>query len=237
MYAEIEPTAEADTFYKPIPLYALSFDGQDDYVEVADSASLDITNEITLIAWVKVTKLNMHHEIIRKNRLSSGYGGYILKVPDNNKFSIQIIKDTNIYTANSATNLEIDKWYFVAGTYDGTAIKIYVNGVLENINNVVTTIGTNNYPLRIGTTEFLNEWLNGSIAQVLIYNRSLNQSEIQYIYQHPRTPITDGLVLWLNSGSVNTTTNTWYDLSGNGNHGTIYGATYTKVGQDEVVVY
>jgi hypothetical protein len=64
----------------------------------------------------------------------------------------------------------------------------------------------------------------GFIAQVLIYSRALSGSEIQYNYQNPNNPITNGLVLWLQADPKYISGNTWLDLSGYGNNGTIYNA-------------
>ncbi|RLA83341.1 MAG: hypothetical protein DRG31_06280, partial [Deltaproteobacteria bacterium] len=70
-------------------------------------------------------------------------------------------------------------------------------------------------------------FFNGKIAFARFYNRSLSLSELQHNYEHPYNPVTDGLVLWLDGGHVRG--NMVYDLSGNGNHGTMHnGVTQTR---------
>jgi hypothetical protein len=61
-------------------------------------------------------------------------------------------------------------------------------------------------------------------ANLLIYSRALTYSEILWNYQNPNNPIRDGLVLWLDARACDSTKNICYDLSGNNNHGIIYGA-------------
>jgi len=66
-------------------------------------------------------------------------------------------------------------------------------------------------------------------AFLLVYNRSLTPSEVAWNYQHPENPVRRGLVLWLAPWSFDPSTGKWYDLSGNRNHGTVYGdATCVK---------
>jgi hypothetical protein len=73
----------------------------------------------------------------------------------------------------------------------------------------------------------------GYIAQVLLYSRVLSSSEIQWNYNNPKNPITNGLVLWYYADPnnvVNVGGNLqWVDLSGNGNNGTLYGAQLVQL--------
>jgi len=69
----------------------------------------------------------------------------------------------------------------------------------------------------------------GYIYNVLIYNFALSQSQIQYNMANPDNPIRDGLLLWLQADPAYISGNTWYDLSGNNNNGTIYGATLVQL--------
>jgi hypothetical protein len=81
-----------------------------------------------------------------------------------------------------------------------------------------------------GTSLWLARWYTGyaycSIASVKIWARALSDQEINAEFDNPYSPPTSGLVLWLKmdegSGTV------VYDYSGNGNNGTIYGATWVS---------
>jgi hypothetical protein len=66
-------------------------------------------------------------------------------------------------------------------------------------------------------------------SQLLIYSRALSDSEIQYNYNNPNNPITNGLVLWLQADPKYVSGNTWLDLSGYNNNGTIYGAQLVQL--------
>jgi hypothetical protein len=59
-------------------------------------------------------------------------------------------------------------------------------------------------------------------GSILVYSRSLTDSEVVHNMLNPNSPIRDGLVLWLDARACDTSRNICYDLSGNNNHGTMY---------------
>jgi hypothetical protein len=72
-------------------------------------------------------------------------------------------------------------WHYVTGVYDGSNLRIYVDGVQEsstNIGSVVAYTGTD--PLWIGKDP--NRWFNGMVDEVRIYNRALSAGEVQRLY-------------------------------------------------------
>ena len=127
----------------------------------------------------------------------------------------------------------------LAGVFNGTDAQIYMNGKLAN------SAPCNGYtPRNINITiaKALPDWtspwyLNGKIYLILIYNRALSDSEIQAIYKNLENPPTDGLVLWYAPDSVDTVNNVWTDKSGNGNDGSIVGATPERVSIPKLSVY
>ena len=100
---------------------SLNFDGTDDYVSIGDSASLSPTNVVSVAAWVKTS--DTLGGIVDKNRATS----YDLHI--NNTFRFQV----NNTSVNSVTTPS-GNWQHVVGTYDGTTLKIYINGKLEATN-------------------------------------------------------------------------------------------------------
>jgi hypothetical protein len=85
-------------------------------------------------------------------------------------------------TVNSNINLGTSIGY-VVGTYDGSSLKIYINGVLANSVNAAITIGYSGRQLVLGRYGFsnLNEY-SGSIFTASIYNRALTASEVSQNY-------------------------------------------------------
>jgi hypothetical protein len=70
-------------------------------------------------------------------------------------------------------------WSHLAVTYDGSVLRLYVNGVLANTTLVVGQIGVSNGALRIGGNTVWNEWFKGLIDEVRIYSRALSAAQIQ----------------------------------------------------------
>jgi hypothetical protein len=78
-------------------------------------------------------------------------------------------------TAQVATN----QWTHLAATYDGSVLRLYVNGTQASSLNRTGSISTTSNPLRIGGNNIWSEWFNGLIDEVRVYNRALSLAEIQ----------------------------------------------------------
>lgn len=77
------------------------------------------------------------------------------------------------------------QFHHVAGTYDGATYRLYVDGDLKGSVNDATPVDYNGIPWTIGTNYFTNSanrTFNGVIDEVEIFNRALDQSEIQALY-------------------------------------------------------
>ena len=99
-------------------------------------------------------------------------------------------------TANSkggkvlgTTVIQTGVWYHVVGTYDGTNVKIYVNGILENSVAYSSTPGATDQPLVIGRFygNYNDYYLHGKIDQVRIFDKALSPGEINSLYNETAT--------------------------------------------------
>ena len=162
--------------------WCLSFDGVDDYVEVPDSASLNITDEITVEAWVNGDLASQYKGILEKRDSTESGFALLSWGADSIKFEI-----TNIGLYIQKTGLESFRWYHVVGTYDSSIGKgcLYINGVKVGEKTVSGTIKTNNARLFIGSRGIGDKpaaYFNGTIDEVRIYNRALSAEEIKRLY-------------------------------------------------------
>lgn len=199
---------------------ALDFDGSDNYVEVTHSTSINPIDSITVEAWINVDSLGGYRGIVGKWHSDLAKRSYLLTVDGVNVEFFICNGDNYLYASKPLT---AGVWHYVVGTYDGANILVYVDGVAgtPTPTSIFINFGTD-VNVRIGSffSESLVHLFDGVIDEVRIYNRALNQTEIREHYQSIYKNET-GLVLHLNfDGDTE-------DSSGQGNHGTNYGATWT----------
>lgn len=183
-------TLHGATFAAGLVDQAFSFDGVDDYVEVPDADNLDITNELTIDAWFYNTgTISMRWQRIIHKNYRQNYEIWIENSGRLLQFRIGDGTVTNIATLSSGTEIQFDTWYHVAAVYDGSSMKLYLNGDLSSsMNTSITALGITTDPVIIGNvgTDIPafnhNRPFNGLIDEVEIFNRALSQSEIQAIY-------------------------------------------------------
>jgi len=85
-------------------------------------------------------------------------------------------------SVNGTTTIPLNTWTFVAGTYDGSTMKVYVNGNLDGSVSKTGPIDTNNMVLSMGRSGYNTNYYKGSIDEIKIWNRALTDSEIKKEY-------------------------------------------------------
>lgn len=163
---------------------ALSFDGENDYVNALHSASLMVTTNLTLSCWFNTQKLNAYQQLLAKRSGGGGTKGYGLLILFDNKISGVIDDGTGANTTTSTTTVTAGVWYHVAFVRDNGVQRLYVNGVLETTTTYSIGDISNTEPLRIGARGDLLSWFEGIIDEVRIFNRALSTDEILNLYIH-----------------------------------------------------
>ena len=89
--------------------------------------------------------------------------------------------EVNVGEQNAAgdSQLPLDTWTHLAVTFDGTSLRLYVNGNLEQTTAVSGAMSGSDGPLRIGGNAVWDEWFDGLIDELRIYSRALSPTEIQ----------------------------------------------------------
>ncbi|MBN1654913.1 MAG: LamG domain-containing protein [Deltaproteobacteria bacterium] len=171
---------------------AFSFDGEDDYVNIPASVSLDITETITISAWVLHNGEFEEHYPGFQTILAKGDSTYRLSLCSQESpqwwncnghsfmFALSQCPDIDL---PSRIVPEPNRWYHVVGTYDGSQARIYIDGNLANSMLCSGPIPINSYDVGIGeNTEWTERHWPGQLDEVQIYNRALSAKEIQTIY-------------------------------------------------------
>ena len=180
------------------PRNTINYDGTNDYVEVSDENSLDLTTSGTLEAWIYPEDFATGAGIILKGTTDStlnsacygfGLGGGATVFTGGSNTNIDFIVGNStggVYRLNGTTNLIADKWYHVACAWEDAAtdrMEIYLNGVqyafsTANIDNAATV---NTDAIRFGMDAISNPDIhfNGRIDEVRIWDVRRNQTQIQ----------------------------------------------------------
>jgi fibronectin type 3 domain-containing protein len=157
---------------------ALSFNGASSRVEINDANSLDLTTGMTIGAWVNPTTLSGWRTVILKE--ISGGLAYGLYAYDNApRPAAYINTGSGELAALGTAGIPLNTWSHLAATYDGTTLRLFVNGSQVGSRAVSGAIRVSTNPLRIGGNAIWGEYFNGVIDEVRIYNRALSQLEIQ----------------------------------------------------------
>lgn len=185
---------------------SLSFNGSNSLVTVGDSNSLDLTRAMTLSAWVyPTTWASGWKALIIKERIGnlaySLYANSDVGLP-NSTLSIGSYEQQ----LSVGSHLPSNAWTHLAATYDGTTQRLYVNGVQVGSRAQTGTLDVSANPLRIGgNTVWANEYFQGLIDEVRIYNRALSQAEVAAVSQEPvvksASPCATSCSLWDNATS------------------------------------
>ncbi|MFW9991226.1 MAG: LamG domain-containing protein [Candidatus Odinarchaeota archaeon] len=162
---------------------ALMFDGISDYVEVAPPPDLS-TGRLTISSWV----------YYKETPISNDYGNAII-CQDND---ITRVFQLSTYQGKfcwhrmgypssdllGEDSIEAHRWYHVVVTFDHNKHELFVDGMSQGVILENDPIAFNEtVPINIGRKNSGEFYFNGCIDEVLIWNRALNEAEIQHLYK------------------------------------------------------
>jgi hypothetical protein len=155
----------------------LSFDGLDDMVTVADAASLDLSTGVTMEAWVNPTALGStwRTAVIKE---APGALAYALYANEGTGRASGHVRTTSEFDVRSPATVPANAWTHLATTYDGTSLRLYVNGTLVTTRALTGAIGATSNPLRFGGNAVWPEYFQGRMDDIRVYNRALSGAEV-----------------------------------------------------------
>jgi hypothetical protein len=156
------------------------------YLEVKDSDSLDITKAITIEFWSKIYALTADHQSGVEKGTAWSAGEYNLLPVYSGTIMFQLfdLPDACNDAANGP-NVADGEWHFVVGIWDGKNIIINVDGLEKQNMACAGELNKNSDSLYIGCRAGSSRWMNGMLDEVKIYNRALSVTEIKNDMENP----------------------------------------------------
>jgi hypothetical protein len=159
---------------------ALQFNGTSSCVSIGDAADLRLGEEFTLESWVRPEGELKHDPVVFKE--GSGHLNYALEVGRASmgeaEGTVGTTGSPHHSEATSSEALEPEVWNHLAVTFDGSILRLYVNGVLVDIEATEGADPGREGALKIGCDGQYGEHFKGRIDEVRIYDRALTAGEV-----------------------------------------------------------
>ncbi len=221
IHLEINATSERE----------LVLDGSGDYIRnISSTTSFESTNARTISAWIKTTStgtLSSSNSIVAIIANATPFTGFSLNIGRNTAGKLSYF--SGAWKESTLTDYNSGEWIHVSVVHNGTNVAIYKNGVADGTFSDVS-ITNSQAPLFIGRErESENRYFNGSIDDVMLFNRALSPTEIANIYALNRSTYNGSKSGLVGEWNFDNHPSNYLDSSGNNNHGTAYGNATTQV--------
>jgi len=160
---------------------ALMFCGKGTYINIGRDSDFDITDQITVAAWIKVNKFDQEWQSIiakgdtawrvqrNQNEDSLEFACSGLKIPSGTPWG-------NLLGKRSVND---GQWHHIVAIYDGSKMYLIIDGEIDSSQPASGRINTNNAPVYIGNNSEQNaRFWNGMIDDVRVYNYALTKEEV-----------------------------------------------------------
>ncbi len=171
---------------------AQTFNGSTDFDDVADNSSFNLTNQMTLEGWVKYNSISGWQAMMAKRR---GNGNpqeeafWFGKEDVTNKTILGLAPNGSPTEVQfrGTTAMTAGNWYYLTIAYDGSNIKMYLNGVLESTTSYTSAIYNSTWSFRVGNSRDAaavnGAFTNGVIDEPRISSSSRSSSWILAQYK------------------------------------------------------
>ena len=155
-----------------------SFNGSSSRIAIAHNSVFNITSAITLLAWIKTTSTGGNQILCKYD--DSFYFAVNGSTFNSGKIQMYLNNVSSGWLTGGTVN--DGNWHFVVGTYDGSTIKLYIDGSLSTSVSASGSIQTGSNPVEIGTRTAISYYFNGDIDEIGIWSRALSSTEVSELY-------------------------------------------------------
>jgi hypothetical protein len=155
-------TASAPSFSNT---QSTQYDGIDDHIELSNPSSLQISGNFSISVWIKYSSIIQGYAF---SGCGNKYGIYV----QNNLINLQHRDSGNVFrNVTSTSTFNDNQWHHVLGVNDGTNLKLYIDGTLNNSNALGGANITSTGNARIGNISTASGWeFTGYIDEVAVWN-------------------------------------------------------------------
>ena len=164
-----------------------------DFIEVGDVPALDLTgDEVTLSLWVRLESTATEGKAFAKWADAGGKFQYLVSVKSNGHHQF-VVNTGSSGIAEGTTDLDDGQWHHLAGTYDGSNVRAYVDGVEEKSTSRTGNMSSTTSPVRIGmgsgTPGASEEPFDGEIGHCAIWDVGLSANEVDSLAKGGVSPL------------------------------------------------
>lgn len=168
--------------------FAINFDGSDDSVQVADSATIIPGVNLTVALWAKKTGAGSADP----RGIVWSKGNHYLDICQSGAVTASLVISGLPEIVTGGSCRPVDEWDHYAVTFDGSTIKLYLNANLVDSQSVTGPVSDTAAPMIVGGTTAGTAMFQGSISDVRLYDVALSVADIVNIYRG--IPVNGGLV-------------------------------------------
>jgi len=158
------------------------FDGSNDYIDCGSNSYLQFDDKITIVAWIKPESISRYPVIVLNgnNDWREGYVFYLRSQADN-MLRLGVNTGTKL-RYGTAGNIDTEKWTYVAGSFDGSNIYLYINNI-----KYTPTVNSADYTQNMDATKVgyglsVLDYFHGNIGMLFIFHKVLSEQEINILY-------------------------------------------------------
>lgn len=238
------------TFYVPGKIgQGVRFDGNDDVVVAGDMTNADNVSSLSVSVWVKPAVADTS-AMTFFSKTRTGFDTWFVARNGFEQYWVEMCNASTCADAISDSSFADTNWHHLVGVYNGTDVRLYVDGVSADATPPSLT-GT--LKDRSDSICFGGAWNGSSCSQsytgggllddARIYSKALSASEVLQLYNEgagtkqgvvSKKGLNTGLVGWWTFDGKDVVSGRVNDISGNGNNGTLSGistSTFYTVGK------
>jgi hypothetical protein len=194
------------------PDNAYYFNGSSSRIQVPENSAYDFGfGDFTMSAWVNISLIGTSRIVsagydANDNIWGLGFGNHPVW-GSGTRINYFVYSDNNFrdFSSDEILNYSSGEWIFVAASKTGNQIKFYANGLPTGAQTIIYPSNANSF-MSIGCRQYssgvLNEFLNGKIDELKIFNKSFSNEEIWDMYK--ATTTAPNLIFPANNSTINT---------------------------------